>query len=202
MNYLVPPKVFNWSRTLAQSHKAICPRLIVSGASFTHQNTVGTASNWPGYLYERCGLELVIDYSFPQLGNHYIHDSMRFAFDEIPSQYWQDYFVIVMWNYPIDTIKEESIKVHENWPKLESFYRPKHPQPLDLEHTTTDDTKKISALAQWLTDHSISFAFTAFANLFYQPILLNKTPNFSAIADSISYEVGPDLTITNSIPVE
>ena len=85
--WILPPKQLNWTKTLEQRYSSNRTIGIVSGSSFTAgTDQLKMASSWPGYVYERCGLEKIIDLSFPATNNQYISDSTINYLESISQQ--------------------------------------------------------------------------------------------------------------------
>ena len=71
--------------------------LIVSGCSFTHNNSETTAVSWPYYLKDLGGFEQVLDCSLPGGGNYHITNSLQWAI-EVDKPDPDNSLVIVMWS--------------------------------------------------------------------------------------------------------
>jgi hypothetical protein len=71
--------------------------LIVSGCSFTHNNSQSTAVAWPYYLKDFGGFQNVFDTSMPGAGNYHISNSLIWALeqDQIDPA---NSLVIIMWS--------------------------------------------------------------------------------------------------------
>ena len=105
-SYLSPPKIMRWSQTLSRSHTAIRSELITNGASFTvGTNQLEFASSWPGYLYERCRFDQVIDLSYPGRANIEIYDSTMEYLQTLQSH--ADIMIIIMWNGAADDVEKD-----------------------------------------------------------------------------------------------
>jgi hypothetical protein len=71
--------------------------LIVSGCSFTHNNSMSASVAWPYYLRDLGGFENVFDTSLPAAGNYHISNSLIWAL-ESESIHPEQSLVIVMWS--------------------------------------------------------------------------------------------------------
>jgi len=71
--------------------------LIVSGCSFTHNNSRSTSVAWPYYLRDLGGFENILDTSLPGAGNFHISNSLIWAL-ESESTHLNQSLVIVMWS--------------------------------------------------------------------------------------------------------
>lgn len=105
-SYLLPPKIMQWDQSLQQSHLAIRPVLITNGASFTvGTNQLQYASSWPGYVYERCRLNKVVDLSYPGRTNSEIYDTTVDYFHSIDTT--DNLFCMIMWNGLADDVDHD-----------------------------------------------------------------------------------------------
>lgn len=71
--------------------------LIVSGCSFTWNNSETCACTWPYYLRDLGGFSTVFDTSMPGAGNYHIANSLQWSLEN----HWvdpQDSLVVVMWS--------------------------------------------------------------------------------------------------------
>ena len=71
--------------------------LIVSGCSFTHNNSMSASVTWPYYLRDLGGFENVLDTSLPGAGNYHISNSLIWALESESTDPKQS-LVIVMWS--------------------------------------------------------------------------------------------------------
>ena len=71
--------------------------LIVSGCSFTHNNSMSASVAWPYYLRDLGGFENVFDTSLPAAGNYHISNSLIWALESESTDPKQS-LVIVMWS--------------------------------------------------------------------------------------------------------
>ena len=71
--------------------------LIVSGCSFTFNNSLFTPVTWPYYLRDLGGFERVYDTSLPGVGNYHIASSLQLALELDPIDP-KESLVIVMWS--------------------------------------------------------------------------------------------------------
>jgi hypothetical protein len=154
-NWILPPKIINWKYTLPQSHISQRPNLLVSGSSFTAigYNDNNQAASWPGYVYERCRLNLVIDQSYPAVGNRYISESIIDTINSLSPEDRKKYFVIVMWNSPnVIGIPDKKHKIQNTGTAIETY-------------------ELIIKTSNLLFSFNIPYAFTLYANLLYPPFL-------------------------------
>lgn len=175
--FLPVPKLLKWSRKLDQHYSIPQAILVTSGCSFTSSTLQleGPAS-WPGFVMDRCGMDHCMDYSFPGAGNEYIGDSILHHFKDIDDV--SDYFVAVMWS----GLDRQSIKTTvDQQPKLgDVSYTTKQGQ--DCAQQSAD---KIIEVYNYLTNRSIPFVFTFYANVLFPPYFPKRdtTPNFEGTVD-------------------
>jgi len=70
--------------------------LLVSGCSFTYNNSDDHACTWPYYLRDLGNFESVLDCSFPGAGNKHIHDSTIYAIEEHNINP-KDTLIVILW---------------------------------------------------------------------------------------------------------
>jgi hypothetical protein len=73
--------------------------LIVSGSSFTYNNSDQDACTWPYYLRDVGGFSTVYDTSMPGAGNYHVSNSLQWAIENTQVNL-DDSLVIVMWSLP------------------------------------------------------------------------------------------------------
>lgn len=96
MEWLEPPKFFRWTPQLSPQYTTTCDVLITGGCSFTAStNQTESAASWPGFVKDRCGLDLCIDTSYPGLGNFSIRDNVIQAIEQCE---YNNPLVVVMWS--------------------------------------------------------------------------------------------------------
>lgn len=92
---------FKTRPNIAKAFDTICcfgfKNLIVSGCSFTHNNSETCAVTWPYYLRDLGGFEQVLDTSLPGAGNFHISHSLIWALESDQPDPDQS-LVIVMWS--------------------------------------------------------------------------------------------------------
>jgi hypothetical protein len=71
--------------------------LLVSGSSFTYNNSNKHVVSWPYYLRDLGGFQQVLDCSCPGAGNKHIHDSIILAIENDLSITPKNTFVAIMW---------------------------------------------------------------------------------------------------------
>lgn len=71
--------------------------LLVSGCSFTYNNSDEHSCTWPYYLRDLGGFDTVYDCSLPAAGNQHIHNSLIYAIDQHQFDSAET-FVIVLWS--------------------------------------------------------------------------------------------------------
>jgi hypothetical protein len=79
------------------THNFGIKNLIVSGCSFTFNNSLCTLVTWPYYLRDLGGFEKVYDTSLPGSGNYHIASSLQLALELDPLDP-KESLVIVMWS--------------------------------------------------------------------------------------------------------
>ena len=180
------PKYLCWRHShLEQTYQCGYHRLITSGCSFTSSTLyLRGAASWPGFVRDRCGIDLAIDMSFPGAGNRYISDSIRYAADELCRDAdTQDILVVVMWSGLDRAERIENIDHHTQiqqyrYPILgrTGYKRISDCDPQALtEQMRQDATQQsfelITGTLSWLQERGIASVFTSYANLLYPPFL-------------------------------
>ena len=85
-------------RTFDVQHNFRRQNLIVSGSSFTYNNSAQDACTWPYYLRDLGGFDTVLDTSLPGAGNSHIANSLQWAL-ESDAVDPQKSLVVVMWAF-------------------------------------------------------------------------------------------------------
>jgi hypothetical protein len=171
-NWILPPRLLTWPKTLEQKYNSQRTVGLVSGGSFTYgTNQVTMAASWPGYLYERCGLESVIDLSYPQMNNQYIGDSIIDAVESMTLEKRSNVFVVVMWN-GVSHIQGKNTESNKNWPVINGkIYDPTIVTSQDISVRVRQDYEIICKTGDCLRDYNIPYAFTFYANILFPPLL-------------------------------
>ena len=173
MNFLIPPKIMQWVPALDQHYSTDKKVLVVSGASFTAStNQLECAASWPGYLYDRCRFEKVIDLSYPGVGNEYVSDSIVEYFGNINPVDFQNYIVVIMWSGLGWITKKVVNSIEPPCVGSVSYQRKSTiPSEEDYQIDTKISYRKIVETRQFLEKNKISYAFTCYANLLFPPCL-------------------------------
>lgn len=179
MTFVPVPKYLQWHENrLPQTYQCSYNHLIVSGCSFTSSTLwfEGPAS-WPGYVRDRCAIDLVTDMSFPGVGNRYIADSIRHAIDTLHTNVDpRQILVVVMWS-GIDRAEKilHDATTNPNWPRLGSqVYQRLDQKDITqqiLQETTYQSFDLIMGLKRYLEQRNIAWAFTSYANLAFDPYI-------------------------------
>jgi hypothetical protein len=171
-NWILPPRLLAWPKTLEQRYNSQRTVGLVSGSSFTSAtNQMTLAASWPGYLYERCGLESVIDLSYPQMNNQYIGDSIIDAVESMTPDERNNVFVTVMWN-GISHTQEKNNESDKNWPAINGkIYDPTMVTGQDISAIARQDYEIICKTGDYLMAHNVPYAFTFYANILFPPLL-------------------------------
>lgn len=185
--FLEPPKIMKWVPALDQHYFTDKKTLLVSGASYTAStNQLDCAASWPGFLYDRCRFDQVIDLSYPGVGNEYIADSIVYAIDQMRPEQKQDCIVGIMWS----GLGWSEEKVTNNGAPMigtTSYLRKTpHPSKEDFKINTRLSYNKIINTYKYLQEHNISFFSTFYANVLFPPCLPrnDRTCNFADYLDS------------------
>lgn len=176
--FLPVPKLLNWDRILDQHYSIPQRILLTSGCSFTSSTLQleGPAS-WPGFVKDRCGMDHVVDYSFPGAGNEYIGDSILYHLNSTDNV--DDYFVAVMWS----GLDRQSIKTNLGGQPLLGNITYTTKQRQDCAQASAD---KVLEVYNYLVSRSIPFVFTFYANVLFPPYFPKRdtTPNFEGHVDN------------------
>lgn len=172
--WILPPKQLNWAKTLEQRYSSNRTIGLVSGSSFTAgTNQLNMAASWPGYVYERCGLEKIVDLSFPATQNQYISDSTINYLQSISQQEKDNLFVIIMWNgiAPIDQGNVVDID-NKRWPEINGkSYAPVAFPRQDIPTVADHYYNLICKTGEYLASCQIPYVFTFYANQLFPPLL-------------------------------
>jgi hypothetical protein len=85
-------------RTFDVQHNFGCRNLVVSGSSFTYNNSVRDACTWPYYLRDLGGFDTVYDTSLPGAGNAHIANSLQWSLESDAIDPANS-LVVVMWAF-------------------------------------------------------------------------------------------------------
>jgi hypothetical protein len=88
----------NIAQTFDMQHNFGCSNLVVSGSSFTYNNSDQDSCTWPYYLRDLGGFERVYDTSLPGAGNAHIATSLQWSLEN-HSVDPADSMVVVMWAF-------------------------------------------------------------------------------------------------------
>lgn len=88
----------NIGRAFDVQHRFGCNNLVVSGSSFTYNNSDQDACTWPYYLRDLGGFEQVYDTSLPGAGNAHIAASLQWSLEN-HSIDPANSMVVVMWAF-------------------------------------------------------------------------------------------------------
>jgi hypothetical protein len=113
---------FNAATTVPKS--AILPEinlgfknLLVSGCSFTYNNSEEHVITWPYYLRDLAQFENVFDCSCPGAGNRHIQQSAILALENNPQLTADNTLVIIMWSgYDRDDLIVDPLSMIKNYP--------------------------------------------------------------------------------------
>jgi hypothetical protein len=186
MTNLAPPKIMVPS--LDQHYYTDKKILLTSGASFTASTQqLECAASWPGYVYDRCRFDRVVDLSYPGVGNEYIADSVVSYVDQLAPSDYPNHLIIVMWSglgWSADKIADSTTA-----PCIDRVtYQRKSSNP-GLEDYQTDTRlsyQHIMSTDQFLKERKIAYVFTYYANVLFPPCLPRNdlTCNFADYLDN------------------
>ena len=185
-----PPKWLQWKPQFTQTHTSNKKLLITTGGSYTASTEWfdGPAS-WPGYLKDFVGFDLVMDVSYPGVGNMYIMDSVQYALNNLPAGYSKDdCLVVIMWTalhyyeQPSDADQADYSIDNHHYQRWNDDYL-KEP---DLSQWVHQGANFIHRTADFLTRQNIEFSFVYYANLLWQHRLpvIDSTCRFDNYLDS------------------
>lgn len=142
------------------------------------------AASWPGFVRDRCGIDLAIDMSFPGAGNRYISDSIRYAVDQLcRDSDTTDILVVVMWS-GLD--RAERVISINPCPQSQEFRCPSlgnhvyerlsdhNPAAITeqiLQASTLESFDLIIDTHAYLQERGIANVFTSYANLLWPPFI-------------------------------
>jgi len=170
--WMLPPKQLKWAKSLEQKYISPRKKCLVSGSSFTvGTNQTNVAASWPGYVYERCALEEVIDLSYPAMNNHYIGESVIDWLQTTSLKEKNDFFAVVMWNGIFNNMGK-NIEVNV-WPTInEKIYTPDYRSVKNnIFANVNQNFEIICRTGDFLKSNYIPYAFTFYANILFPPLL-------------------------------
>jgi hypothetical protein len=185
MKFLPVPKLMQWQPSLDQSYVTAKSTLITSGCSFTSSTgQLEAAASWPGYVKDRCRFDKVFDYSIPGAGNEYIHDSIRYHFDNLSPEETDQCMAIVMWS-GLDRKEKKlstSDKANEGRPPLNDTVYVRENldfvRQLDKKILAQESAEFIFDLQAYLKSKNIPFVFSFYCNLLFGPYIPKSDTTF------------------------
>jgi hypothetical protein len=88
----------NLTRVFASTHQSLRPNLLVSGCSYTWNNSLEHTVTWPNYLRDIANYSRVIDCSQSAAGNAHIFNSIIYELESNPDLTAGNTDIIVMWS--------------------------------------------------------------------------------------------------------
>lgn len=184
-DFLSVPKLMNWQHSLSQQYVCSKSQLVVSGCSFT-ANTVQlqTAASWPGYVMDRCRFDQCTDYSYPGVGNKFIHDSIIYHLGHLTQEQAAQCMVIVMWsglNRKEKIVIDQDKKI-QNSARLGKMVYIK--ESIDYDNFAN---KRIAAeesaelmfdLQRVLEARNIPYVFSLYCNMLFAPYIHKRDNTF------------------------
>lgn len=102
---------------LASETNFVFKNLLVSGCSFTHNNSDEYVVSWPYYLRDLAQFKNVFDCSCPGAGNQHIQQSTILALENNPQLTADNTLVVIMWSgYDRDDIIVDPSSTIKNYP--------------------------------------------------------------------------------------
>jgi hypothetical protein len=185
MPFLMPPRILKWDlQSHNQRYQTNKKILVTSGCSFTNCNNLSLASNWPGYVRDRCGFEYCVDLSYPGVGNEYIANSVLNYVDALSIEQRKEIILIVMWS-GLDRLETLTKDLSKTAPSIDGieYRRANHGNNISNELSAAEvwrSWKNIVFLDSYLCMQNIQYAFTSYVNLLDPPFFPKRdlTPHF------------------------
>jgi hypothetical protein len=202
-------KIRNLPLQFAQTHQTKYKNILVSGCSFTWNNSDSHICSWPYYLRDLAGFDQVYDCSQSGGGTNHIFNSIVNEIETNSAVDPESTLIIVMWSGLTRTdvvahkdivIKNHTMETYhfdKNFATLSLFNKSKGVDPIDkmfLEYKrfVNPDAQiyesliKIIALKSYLQNKKFNFLFTSWMNPTVELDRINS-PLAQSVMDSISH---------------
>jgi hypothetical protein len=180
-------KIRNIKKCFQQTHQSQFKNLLVSGCSFTYNNSEVHACSWPYYLRDLAGFDQVYDGSQSGAGNNHIFNSVVNEIESNKNISSESTLVIVMWSGLTRTDVIATSKLTKPWHFMSNYHFDDKFSTLsisDVDKKTTDletlcyyyrrlidsdaqvyeSMLKITALYHYLKNKNFSFVFLNYMN--------------------------------------
>jgi hypothetical protein len=115
-------KIRNIQKCFQQTHQSQLKNLLVSGCSFTFNNSEEHVCSWPYYLRDLAGFDQVYDCSQSGAGNNHIYNSVINEVETNKNISPDSTFVIVMWSGLRRTDVIATRDLTKDWHHVNNYY--------------------------------------------------------------------------------
>jgi len=114
-------KIRNLKKVFTQTHQVKFKKILVSGCSFTYNNSDTDICTWPYYLKDLAGVETILDTSQSGAGCNHIFNSVIYECETNPLVKTDDTLIIVMWSglSRTDMIAERTVT--KDWHSMSNY---------------------------------------------------------------------------------
>lgn len=116
-------KTRNLPRAFAATHYTAYDNLLVSGCSYTFNNSEHHVCSWPYYLRDLANFKMVYDCSQPAVGSNHIFNSIVNEIETNANIMPTNNFVCVMWSGLTRTDVIVDQEIIKSWPPLVDKYK-------------------------------------------------------------------------------
>ncbi len=219
-------KIRNIQKCFQQTHKSQFKNLLVSGCSFTFNNSEEHMCSWPYYLRDLAGFEQVYDCSQSGAGNNHIFNSIINEIETNQNISPESTFIVIMWSGLNRTDVIATKDLTKDWHYMSNYHFNDRFSTLSIFDVTTktDDLEtlcyhyrrlidsdsqiyesilKVIALHHYLKNKKFDFVFLNYIDPFSELKLINSplTSTFEQIMSSVQY-LGTYAEITKKIEAD
>jgi hypothetical protein len=114
-------KIRHLKKTFATTHQTKFKKILVSGCSFTYNNSETDICTWPYYLKDLTGIETVFDASQSGAGSNHIFNSIVYECETNSLINADDTLIIVMWSGLSRTDVVAKRLVTDHWHSMSNY---------------------------------------------------------------------------------
>ena len=201
-------KTRNIGKVFSQTHTTRFKNLLVSGCSFTYNNSDSNICTWPYYLRDLAGFDNVYDVSQSGTGSNHIFNSVVYECETNPFVDPSNTLIIVMWSglTRTDIIAEQSVT--KDWHFMSNYCFDSKFATLSIFNQATDRTAidelckqykkivspnaqiiesliKVQALRHYLKSKGFNFVFLSWMDPEQELARVNTT--LTMVTDPVPY---------------
>lgn len=204
-------KIRTIPRQFQQTHTSAFRKLLVSGCSFTYNNSDDCLCSWPYYLRDLAGFEQVHDCSQSGAGSNHIFNSVINEIETNPDIDHNDTLVIVMWSGLSRTDVITTNDITKQWHDMSNYdfdqkfstfsifnqsaetksaaddLCVRYKKLIGLDAQIYESCLKIIALESYLKQKEFSFVFTSWKNPEQELDLVSVGPMIKSKLGSLDY---------------